>query len=258
MPRTFGCACRSVRVPLKALFMSWLVANVATTFTFGQFFSMRSLNERTRISWLSWPGFSVAASSPLPPIALARASAAAYPSFTLSEVMKANRLLCGESVAKVITGIPFSMAALIGSTKASGTMGQAGLPCRVLRHDLGVDRQLLVQVVLGGAGVHRLHPELGSRELEPLVDPDPVLDAAHEVHEVVDFLGASLEHALLLRESADDGCAEEKGHQDQCNRLPHSLPPCRFEAGAHSTEPEDRDPPCRAESRCPRTLDGGL
>src|SRR5512137_2878034 len=75
-PLMFGCAWTAVRTPLLALSMFWLVATPATTFTFGQLAAMRSLNERTRTSWFSWPGFSVTITSPLPPMALQMASAA--------------------------------------------------------------------------------------------------------------------------------------------------------------------------------------
>ncbi len=84
---------------------------------------------------------------------------------------------------------------------------------RVLRDDLAVDRQLLVQVVLGCAGVDRVDPELRRGELEALVHAHPVFHAADEVHHVVDFLRAALENALLLGEPSEHG--REGEHRDQ-------------------------------------------
>ena len=109
-----------------------LLAARATSFISGHFVSMRLINDATRKSWLSCPGFSKTAYSPLPPIDSAIASAEKEPSRSLLEVMKETRLLFGESAAKVTTGMPIAAARLIGSMKGSGFIGCNKIPAGFL------------------------------------------------------------------------------------------------------------------------------
>ncbi|MCY1542194.1 hypothetical protein D9M68_779310 [compost metagenome] len=105
-----------------------MLAARPTSFMPGCLAFMRFTNAAMRRSWLSWPGFSSTAYSPLPLSDAAMASAAWLPSRSLSEVMNEVRLELGESAAKVTTGMPIAAARLMGSMNGSGFIGCSRMP----------------------------------------------------------------------------------------------------------------------------------
>src|SRR5919197_4949241 len=123
MPFRFGCPARSADVCLAAFVWSSLQYWTPRYFTFGYFFSCVAKPSR-RWSVVLMPGLTlIAATSPEPPMAFTRASAAARPPAGLSVETFVNAIFFVMNVSTVATGIPALIARWIGAINAVLSVG---------------------------------------------------------------------------------------------------------------------------------------
>src|SRR6266536_2934902 len=123
MPFGFRCAARSADVCLAAFVWSSLQYWTPRYFTFGYFLSSDAKPSR-RWSVVLMPGLTLmAATSPEPPIAFTRASAAARPPAGLSVETFVKAIGFVMNVSTVATGIPALIARWIGPMSAVLSVG---------------------------------------------------------------------------------------------------------------------------------------